>query len=102
MLLRIGGIKRSKRGTGGAKKSNREKLIEILSCKVHPREGIDPAVVVANYLMDNDIVSVVRCRDCKYVKNAKITKKGYRICPASRMEIVDYDFCSYGEREDKQ
>lgn len=34
--------------------SSREKLIEILSCKVHPRDGIDPAVVVADYLLDND------------------------------------------------
>lgn len=48
--------------------SNREKLIEILSRKVHPREGIDPAVVVADYLLDNDIVPVVRCRDCEYAK----------------------------------
>jgi hypothetical protein len=32
----------------------RERLIEILSRKVHPREGIDPAVVVADYLLDND------------------------------------------------
>lgn len=35
--------------------SNREKLIEILSRKIHPREGIDPAIVVADYLLDNDI-----------------------------------------------
>ena len=77
----------------------RERLIEILSRKVYPREGIDPAVVVADYLLDNDIVPVVRCRECKYAKNAKVNKKGYRICPASHMEIVDDDYCSYGERE---
>lgn len=39
--------------------NERERLIEILSRKVHPREGIDPAVVVADYLLDNDIVPVV-------------------------------------------
>lgn len=80
--------------------SNRERLIEILSRKVHPREGIDPAVVVAEYLLDNDIVPVVRCRECEYAKNAKVNNKGFRICPASHMEIVDDDFCSCGEREE--
>lgn len=55
----------------------RERLIEILSRKVYPREGIDPAVVVADYLLDNDIVPVVR-----------------------GMEITESDFCSYGEREE--
>lgn len=45
-----------------------------------------------------DAVPVVRCRDCKYAKNAKVNKKGFRICPASHMEIVDDDYCSYGER----
>lgn len=46
-----------------------------------------------------DSVPVVRCRDCKHVKNAKVNKKGYRICPVSHMEIVNDDFCSYGDLE---
>ena len=46
-----------------------------------------------------DAVPVARCRECEYAKNAKVNKKGYRICPASHMEIVDDDYCSYGERE---
>ena len=46
-----------------------------------------------------DAVAVVRCRECKYAKNAKVNKKGFLICPASHMEIVDDDYCSYGERE---
>lgn len=45
-----------------------------------------------------DAVVVVRCRECEYAKNAKVNKKGFLICPASHMEIVDDDFCSYGER----
>lgn len=36
----------------------REKLIEILSTKIHPREGIDPAAVVADFLLDHDVVPV--------------------------------------------
>lgn len=47
-----------------------------------------------------DAVPVVRCRECKYAKKAKVNKKGFRICPASHMEIVDDDYCSYGEREE--
>ena len=47
-----------------------------------------------------DAVPVIRCRECKYAKNAKVTKKGFRICPALHMEIVDDDYCSYGEREE--
>lgn len=49
--------------------SNREKLIEILSRKVHPRDGIDPAIVVADYLWDNDILPVLRCSNT--VKNGR-------------------------------
>ena len=49
-----------------------------------------------------DAVPVVKCRECMYAKNAKVNKKGFRICPASHMEIVDDDYCSYGEREDRQ
>lgn len=46
-----------------------------------------------------DAVPVVRCKECEYEKDAKVNKKGYRICPASHMEITDDDFCSYGERK---
>lgn len=86
--------------------SSREKLIEILSRKVHPREGIDPAVVVADYLLDNDIVPVVRCWECKHhrvllgrdlcAKNAVViggSESGLKI-------TGENDYCSYGERED--
>lgn len=47
-----------------------------------------------------DAVIVVRCKDCAFAKNAKWNKEGYRICPASHMEITDDDFCSYGERKE--
>ena len=47
-----------------------------------------------------DAVPVVRCMDCVYKKRATVNKKGYLICPASGMEITDWDYCSYGERRD--
>ena len=45
-----------------------------------------------------DAVEVVRCKDCIYLKEAKVNSKGFLICPASGMEITEMDFCSYGER----
>ena len=48
-----------------------------------------------------DAVEVVRCKDCKYMDEAKVNSKGFLICPASGMEITDMDFCSYGERREE-
>lgn len=92
--------------------SKRDRLIEILSRKVHPREGIDPAVVVADFLLDNDILPVVRCQDCKYgtlpgAFAQRYGKPGTLTCtnrgtPCSRRLVASNDFCRYGERkEDK-
>lgn len=43
-------------------------------------------------------VDVVRCKECIYWRKAKTNSKGFLICPASGMEIMANDFCSYGER----
>lgn len=76
--------------------TEREKLIEILGTKIHPREGVDPAAVVADFLLDHDVLPVVRCRDC--------AKRGTGSCP---MEVdfpwisSDSDgFCHRGERKE--
>lgn len=45
-----------------------------------------------------DVVEVVRCSECVNGKKAVINDKGFKICPASGMEIADNDYCSYGER----
>ena len=44
-----------------------------------------------------DAVVVTRCKDCKYMAGALPNDKGFLICPASGMEIIPDDFCSYGE-----
>lgn len=44
-----------------------------------------------------DAVVVTRCKDCKYMARALPNDKGFLICPASGMEIIPDDFCSYGE-----
>lgn len=46
-----------------------------------------------------DVVDVVRCSECVNGKKAVINDKGFKICPASGMEITDTDYCSYGERK---
>ena len=45
-----------------------------------------------------DLAPVVRCRNCVNWEKAKTNSKGFLICPASGMEIMANDFCSYGER----
>ena len=47
-------------------------------------------------------VPVVRCRECENYPTAKVNEKGFLICPASGMEITETDYCSYGERMDKE
>ena len=51
-----------------------------------------------------DVVEVVRCKDCKY--NAFQQPNGTIHCHAKRNLICEFrspdDFCSYGERKDKQ
>ena len=46
-----------------------------------------------------DVVDVVRCSECVNGKKAVINDKGFKICPASGMEITDNDYCSLGERK---
>lgn len=47
-------------------KRMREKLIEILREPIFIHELADPTDAVADYLLDNDVVPVVRCKDCKF------------------------------------
>lgn len=64
-------------------------------------KGFYPAIV-KRAIEDAPVVdAVVRCKDCIYEKDAKWNRNGFRICPATHMEIVDDDFCSYGERKEK-
>ena len=65
------------------------------------RERVFEAEEAVRRLPVADVVPVVRGKDCIYEKDAKWNRKGFRICPATHMEIVDDDFCSYGERKEK-
>lgn len=41
--------------------TDRERLIEILKVPIHPKRGVDPAKVVADYLLANGVI----CPPCK-------------------------------------
>ena len=81
----------------------REKLIEILRVPIYPHELADPTEAVADYLLDNDVVPVVRCKDCKYFIPKVDGTVGFCKCGEvcgylTTMRVAD-DFCSYGERK---
>ena len=80
--------------------TKRERLIELLSTKIYPREGADPAEVLADYLLDNSVI-VPPCKvgDVVYVLNRQ--NKPQRM----KFDIVDLrctcpreDYCGLGTR----
>lgn len=90
--------------------TDRERLLEILNVPIYPHEQVDPLEAVADYLLDNDVAPVVRCKDCKHWHEETgwcnqhshfIGAKGEACHP---WESADWkmlnadDFCSYGER----
>ena len=80
-------------------KTHKEKLIDILSVPIHPRIGADYTEVVADYLLDNDVLPVVRCKDCKRGKPATICDD-FTACEYLETVMPNSGFCSYGERKD--
>lgn len=46
-----------------------------------------------------DAIPVVRCRECINFTKTAVNGKGFRICPASGMDITPGDYCSLGERK---
>ena len=78
--------------------TDKERLIEIINTKIHRKNGVPLEVVIADYLLDNDVLPVIRCKDCKYflppTKNdfaaCRYDKCGGMLAPAPN------DFCSYG------
>ena len=90
----------------------REKLIKILRVPIFPHELVDPTEAVADYLLDNDVVPVVRCKDCKHWHEETgwcvhhshfIGSEGEPCHPweSNDWKMFDADyFCKYGERKD--
>lgn len=52
---------------------------------------------------DPDIVRVVRCKDCKYIRRHALFEHEYFQCERPHKEYFvtePDDFCSYGDRKD--
>ena len=65
-------------------------------------QQMDVILAIVDAQPTADVVEVTFCKDCRYYPDAKINEKGFLICPASGMEITKTDYCSYGERMDKE
>ena len=79
----------------------REKLIKILREPIFPHELVDPTEAVADYLLDNDVVPVVRCKDCKHwCRNVGLVDSPNGHCFCHDIDPNQFDFCSYGERRE--
>lgn len=90
--------------------------IYSLVSEIKQLEGIDPDDYVPREFHDKtceamakrhqeeiaDMVSVVRCKECRYCKRKKGTFKGEPIifyrCEENNRDVESDDFCSYGER----
>ena len=80
-----------------------EKLKELIS-EAHDIEdlGIDFLDIdgyIADHLLENDVVKVVRCKDCKHIKYLELVEV---FCCRfwNTHRTYENDFCSYGERKD--
>ena len=94
----------------------REKLIELVSDAELPMKNdgriigwyaldFHGALYMADHLIANDVVPVVRCKDCKYYYDYGVNRE--YCCHRSKdgRQVFDVkfkadDFCSYGVRKD--
>ena len=80
----------------------REKLIEVMkdtrANAAWHRWSYEES---ADYLIENDVVPVVRCKDCKHYEKDTLSCGNilYNSCYQVPNWYAD-DFCSYGERKD--
>lgn len=56
--------------------TDRERLIEILSKQIYPKVGVDPAEVVADYLLDNGVI----VPPCKVGDKVFVVSQGQGFC----------------------
>ena len=82
--------------------NTREKLIELLKeCFDTGIYGFDE---IADHLISNDVVTVLRCKDCKHYKVRKpfpsYNGQTKSCCRSANTKVSDDDFCSFGERKE--
>ena len=78
-------------------KNTREWLIHITD-QINMFRNWKEQEELVNHLLANDVVSVVRCKDCKHyeIHKPSVTlncERGGRLVP-----MMPDDYCSYGER----
>lgn len=49
--------------------------------------------LTADYLIENDVTIVVKCRDCEYYNNGFCN-----VCLQVTLQVKPDDYCSYGKR----
>lgn len=79
----------------------RDKLIDLLEqVEGQVNNDVPPLEMIADHLIANDVVAVVRCKDCEYCCESDI--EGYGICISmTNPNHVKLDhYCFYGERKD--
>lgn len=86
---------------------DREKAVDALLTEMCMTGYQSRAINVIRMIEKEDVVPVVRCRECKHYKESRTKKYGNLICRCTRMGKYDmdypvrpYDFCSYGEKTD--
>lgn len=69
----------------------RKRLIKLIEQIVVPYFATE----IADHLIENDAVIVVRCKDCKHYGTGSCAMDTYAF------DVVEEGFCSYGERKEK-
>lgn len=57
-----------------------------------------PAKDIREAMAENDVVQVVRCKNCAF-SNKQIEFKNLYVCLQNERFVKKNDFCSYGERK---
>ena len=82
--------------------NTREKLIELVkqgyNKYFNPNWALDFFAIIADHLIANDVVPVVRCAKCRL---AKTICNDY-VCCLTGMPVNADGFCSLGERKDNE
>lgn len=72
--------------------ANRE-INTIVTLKIQRLLAVAPSI--------EDVVQVVRCKDCVHFEDAQVNAKGFLICPNTGMDIWEECYCAHGERRER-
>ena len=63
-----------------------------------PDTQVDAAIFIADHLIANDVVPVVRCGNCRFTQDSPYALCVW--CNKHHKTMKATDFCSYGERRE--